>query len=61
MNKFYIAIESRKKLIAALVGVVVAVLGDRAGVTGDALTLAIVVIVSYITGSAVEDGLRGRN
>lgn len=61
MNRLYIAVNSRKKLIAALVGVVVAVLGDRAGVTGDALTLAIVVIVSYITGSAVEDGLRGRN
>lgn len=61
MNRLVIAVESRKKLIAALVGVIVAVLGDRAGVTGDALTLAVVVIVSYITGTAIEDGLRGRN
>lgn len=60
MQRLTIAIESRKKLIAALVGVIVAVLGDRAGVTGDALTLAVVVIVSYITGTALEEGLRGR-
>jgi hypothetical protein len=61
MNRLTIAIESRKKLIAALAGVIVAVLGDRAGVSGDALTLAVITIVSYITGTAIEDGLRGRN
>lgn len=55
-----IAIESRKKFIAAIVGVAVAIFGTRAGVDADALTLAIVTIVSYILGTSIEDGLRGR-
>lgn len=61
MNSLTAAFEVRKKLIAAIVGVIVAVLGDRAGVSGEALTLAVVTIVAYITGTALEDGLRGRN
>ena len=61
MDKLYAAFEVRKKLLAAIVGVIVAVLGDRAGVSGEALTLAVVTIVSYILGTALEDGLRGRN
>ena len=61
MNRLTIAIQDRKKFLAALLGVVIAVFGDRAGVSGEALTLAVVTIVSYILGTAVEDGLRGRN
>ena len=58
MNNIYTAIESRKKFIAALVGIAIAIFGERAGISADALTLAIVTIVGYITASAIEDGLR---
>jgi len=61
MNRLTAAIESRKKLIAALLGVVVAVFGNRAGLDADALLLAVSTIIAYITGTAIEDGLRGRN
>jgi len=61
VNRLTTAFEVRKKLLAAIVGVIIAVLGDRAGVSGEALTLAVVTIVSYILGTALEDGLRARN
>ena len=61
MHTLTVAIENRKKLIAALAGVAVAIFGARAGVSEQALTLAVITIVGYITGTAIEDGLRGRN
>lgn len=54
-------IYKSRKFIAAVVGVIVAVAGDRAGIDQTALTLAVVSVISYITGVALEDGLRGRN
>jgi hypothetical protein len=61
MNRLTIAIQDRKKFLAALLGVVIAVFGDRAGVDANALLLAVSTIIAYIAGTAIEDGLRGRN
>jgi hypothetical protein len=46
-----------RKFWAAVVGLAVALFGERAGVTADQLTLAIVVLASYILGTAIEDAL----
>lgn len=48
-------VTPHRRLIAAVIGVVVAILGDRAGVGVEALTMAVITIVSYIAGTAVED------
>ena len=64
MRRFFIQVrqltDQHKKLIAAGVGLLVALLGERAGIDADALTQAIVIIATYIFGSAVEDGLQAR-
>jgi len=57
MDKLLALIKSRK-FWAAIAGLVYIFLGDRAGITLDALIAGVVVIVSYITGTALEDGLR---
>ena len=57
-NKFVALLKSRK-FWAAIVGLVVIFLGDRAGVAQDQLTAAVATIVAYILGTALEDGLRG--
>jgi cation transporter-like permease len=49
-----------RKFWALVVGIVVAVFGERAGVDPDALLGAIVTIVTYIIGTALEDGLSRR-
>jgi multisubunit Na+/H+ antiporter MnhE subunit len=49
-----------RRLIAAVIGVVVALLGERAGVGADALIMAVITIISYIAGTAVEDAARRR-
>jgi hypothetical protein len=57
MDKILGVLKSRK-FWAAVAGLVYIFLGDRAGVSLDALIAGVVVIVSYITGTALEDGLR---
>ena len=44
-----------KKFWAALVGLFVDLVGDRAGVDADALTKAVWVIVSYVLGQGLAD------
>lgn len=56
MDKFLALLKSRK-FWAAVVGLVVAFVGVRADVDAAALTSAVLVIVTYILGTALEDGL----
>ena len=49
-----------RKFWALVVGLVIVFFGDRAGVDLPTLTAAVVVVVSYILGTALEDGLRAR-
>jgi hypothetical protein len=49
-----------RKFWAAVVGLGIAVFGDRAGIDAVGLTAAVVVVVGYITGTALEDGLTAR-
>ena len=51
--------EISRTLIAAIVGLVVVVFGQRAGMTGDQITEAVYVIISYILGRSVQKGLLG--
>lgn len=50
-----------RKFYAALIALLLVFFGERAGITGQALTDAIYILIAYITGTALEDGLRGRN
>jgi hypothetical protein len=59
-NKLLLLLRSRK-FWAAVVGIVVVAVGDRAGIDGDTLTKAVATIAAYILGTALEDGLRGVN
>ena len=58
-NKFLSLIKSRK-FWAAIVALVLSVVGERAGIDAEALTGAIVTVVAYILGTALEDGLSRR-
>ncbi len=58
MDKLLGLFQSRK-FWAAVAGLISVVLGDRAGIDPAALAGAIAVIVAYILGTALEDGLRG--
>lgn len=49
-----------RKFYAALAALVVSVLGERAGMDANQLTLAVSGIVAYILGVALEDGLKAR-
>lgn len=49
--------EISRTLIAAIVGLIVVLFGQRAGMTGDQITEAVYVIISYILGRAVQKGL----
>jgi hypothetical protein len=49
-----------RKFWALAVGIVFAVYGGRAGYDEQALLAAVVTIVSYILGTALEDGLSRR-
>ena len=49
--------EISRTLIAAIVGLVVVIFGQRAGMTGDQITEAVYVIISYILGRALQRGL----
>lgn len=56
-----INILKSRKFYAALVALALALFGARAGIDADALTQAIYILIAYITGTALEDGLRGRH
>jgi len=58
-NKFLSLLKSRK-FWAAIVGLIVALAGERAGIDAEALTGGVVVVVMYIIGTALEDGLSRR-
>lgn len=49
--------EISRTLIAAVVGLIVVLFGQRAGMTPDQITEAVYVIISYILGRAVQKGL----
>lgn len=53
MDKFSGLLKSRK-FWAAVIGLVVVFVGDRAGVTPEALLNAVVVVVGYILGTALD-------
>jgi hypothetical protein len=57
MDKLMNVLKSRK-FYAGLAGLAVIVFGPRAGVDSDRLVPAVIVVVSYILGTALEDGLR---
>lgn len=59
MNKLVQVLKSRK-FWAAVIALVVAFFGDRAGIDQEMLTNAIYVLVAYILGTALEDGLSRR-
>jgi len=58
-NKFLSLLKSRK-FWAGIVGLAVVVVGERAGVDATQLTEAVAVVVAYILGTALEDGLSRR-
>ena len=49
-----------RKFWAAVAALSLAVFGARAGIPQEALTDAIYVLIAYITGVALEDGLKAR-
>ena len=53
MDKISDLLKSRK-FWAAVIGLVVVFVGDRAGVTPEALLNAVVVVVGYILGTALD-------
>jgi hypothetical protein len=56
-DKVYYLIRSRK-FWAAVVAITFIILGPRAGVDQSEITGAVLTIVAYILGTALEDGLR---
>jgi len=59
MNKFGQLLKSRK-FWAAVVGLAFVFFGTRAEIPLDQLVAAVAVVVTYILGTALEDGLRAR-
>jgi hypothetical protein len=55
--KLTLLLRSRK-FWATVVAVAFIILGPRAGIDQQALTAAVVTIVGYILGTALEDGLK---
>jgi len=49
-----------RKFYALLAGLLFVIIGERAGVSLDQLVSAVSVIIAYILGVALEDGLRAR-
>lgn len=58
MNKFTDLLKSRK-FWAAVIGLVIVFAGDRAGISTEALLNAVVVVVGFIVGTAVESRVQG--
>lgn len=50
-----------RKFWAAIVALVIALLGDRAGIDAAQLTQAVLALVAYILGTALEDAFRARS
>lgn len=48
-----------RKFWAALIGLIFVFFGARAGFQLDQVVQAVIVLVGYILGTALEDGLRG--
>jgi hypothetical protein len=59
-SKLHLLLRSRK-FWATVVAVAFIVLGPRAGVDQQALTAAVITIVGYILGTALEDGLNAQD
>lgn len=57
MDKLFSLLKSRK-FWAALVGLMFVFMGERANVPMDQLVNAVYILVAYILGTALEDGLR---
>jgi len=55
-NKFLSLLKSRK-FWAAVVGILVAVAGERAGIDAEQLNAGLALLITYILGTALEDGL----
>ena len=49
-----------RTLIAAVVALIIILFGNRAGMTGDQVTEAVYVLISYILGRALQVGLLGK-
>ncbi len=49
-----------RKFWAAVAALAISLFGARAGIDTEALTLAVASLVTYILGTALEDGLRAR-
>lgn len=58
-NKFLQLLKSRK-FWAAVVTVLVVIFGNRAGIDQATLNQAVAVVITYILGVALEDGLSRR-
>lgn len=53
-------ILTSRQFIAALVGLVVVFFGNRAGLTGDQVTEAIYLLMTYILGRGIQVGFSGK-
>ena len=49
-----------RKFWAAIVGLVIVLLGERAGIDAEELSYSVATIVAFIIGTALEDGLSRR-
>lgn len=58
-EKLRYLLQSRK-FWAAIASIAVIIVGDRAGIDAEKLTLAVGTLVSFIIGTALEDGLSRR-
>lgn len=58
MDKAKQTLQSRK-FWAAMVALLLSFLGERAGIDQPTLENAVTVLVAYILGTGLEDGLRG--
>ena len=58
-DKLHLLLRSRK-FWAAVIAIAFVALGPRAGVEQHELTAAVITLVSYILGTALEDGLRSK-
>jgi hypothetical protein len=49
-----------RKFWAAIVALLLAIFGSRAGIDQEALTMAVSTLIAFIVGTALEDGLKAR-
>jgi hypothetical protein len=60
MNHKLLSLLKSRKFWAAVVGLIVAIVGERAGIDAEQLAAGIGLLVAYIIGTALEDGLSNR-